>query len=335
MRTLAIAALFIVILSAVYIATDPLKTLRWYPEYNADREQINAGVVTLANYDHYAPEERYDALILGNSLSQYCYIDDWRGILGAGSFRAAYHLSSSSQSIFTTNRFLEHAITRGDTLRQILVAFDPYALSDSTAWISEYYDTDPPGLHSGVMKGLLHIYHGSHAMTAGVLKGAAIRALTGRFADDERDYPRWRQNVNYDPRRNEIYWTETEAWLDTADYNSVAQADGRLNHILRRRYHTDKNLLDDNHADVLAEVYRLRDLLDASGAEWRVVIMPNMVGTRLTAHDDSVLHSVFGAGYSNMDTAANAERSDPRAFLDPGHPRPAVMRKIMREAYRN
>lgn len=335
LRTLVFAAAFAAILAAAYLLTDPLKTLRWYPEYYADREQVNAGVVTLANFDHYAPEERFDALILGNSLSQYCYIADWREAIGGEPFRSAYHLASSSQTVPTTRRFLRHALERGDTVRQILIAFDVYALSDSTAGLHEYYDTDPPALFRGPMRLAAHAFHGAHAMSRGVLAGWAARALTGRFPDQGHNYPRWLQNVDYDPRHNEIYWTETEAWLDTASFQAVAGGqDGRLARASGRRNHPAQEMLSVENARVVADLNAIRALLDASGADWRLVILPNSDGALVAAADDSTLRAIFGAGYVNMDTAAEAERRDPRNFLDLGHPRPRVMRKILRQAYR-
>ncbi|MCM1336339.1 MAG: hypothetical protein NC187_04790 [Candidatus Amulumruptor caecigallinarius] len=333
LRTAALTAGVIALLAVAYVATDPLKTLYWYPQYNADREEINAGVVTLANYDHYAPEERFDALIIGSSLSQYCYIADWREMLGADAFRSAYHLSSSSQTVFTANRFLAHALQRGDTLRHILVAFDVYALSDSTALFHEYYDTDPPGLHTGLRRVAIHMFHGSYAMTKGALTGWAARALTGRFPEQETGYPRSFEPVDYDPRHNEIYWTKTEAWLDTVDYATLARVGVREERARRRRLHTEHDMLGPDNGHVVAELHQLRRLLDLSGAQWKVVIMPNMTGTMLTQSDDSVLRQALGSGYCRMDTAVTELLRNPRNLLDGAHPRPAVMREILRRVY--
>ncbi len=322
---------FAAILALFYIVADPLKTLRWYPRYNTDREQINAGVVTLANFDHYNATERYNFFIIGNSLSQYCHIEDWRLFIGDNA--RPYHLSSSSQSVFTTRRFLQHAADKADTVRHVLIAVDIYSLSDSTAGLADYYDTDPPGLFPPLMKLPAHVFYATHALNRSVLFGWAVRMVTGHFPKQENAYPRWRQDVAYNAHLNEISWPETEAWLDTATYAEVARFEQRGERLAAYRYHVESDMLGPGKENVENELRQIRAILDSTGADWRFVILPSSTGAVVSAHDDSVLRQIYGQRYHDMSTAASSARSNPRNFLDPGHPRPAIFREIMRQVY--
>lgn len=327
-RTAAYALGFLAAVTVFYIWADPLKTLRSYPEYYADREQVNAGVVTLANFDRHNASERYDSFIIGNSLSQYCYVDDWLPLLPPGA--RPYHLSSSSQTVFTTRRFLEYAVERTDTVRDVLIALDVYALSDTTAGFHEYYDTDPPALFPPLLRLPAHVFHATHALNGSVLFGWAVRELTGRFPAQPHGYPRGLRDVEYDPVRNEIYWRQTERWLDTAPADSVAMLDRRGSFFPRRRYHVWNEGISPR---VERELRELRTTLDHSGADWRFVLVPCTSYAVPSVRDDSLMREIFGPRYYNASTALTAERDDQRSYLDAGHPRPRIFREIMRMAY--
>lgn len=328
LRAGAYALGFLAAVAVFYIWADPLKTLRSYPEYYADREQVNAGVVTLANFERHNARERYDSFIIGNSLSQYCYVADWLPLLPPGA--RPYHLSSSSQTVFTTRRFLEYAASRADTVRNVLIAFDVYALSDTTAGFHEYYDTDPPELFPPLLRLPAHLFHASHALNGGVLFGWAVRELTGRFPAQPHGYPRGLRDVEYGPVRNEIYWRDTEAWLDSAGADSVALLDGRGRLFPHRRYHVWSEGISPR---VERELHALRASLDRTGADWRLVIVPCSSYAVPSARDDSIMRAVFGSRYYDASTALTDSRADMRSYLDAGHPRPRIFREIMRLAY--
>ena len=324
LKTLTYLGALAVILTAVYLWLDPLRTLRYYPRASDEGRDLNYGLGSVHRFEHFNPQRHFDSFIVGSSYSMDWRVADVSRVLGDG--RGSWtHLLSGSQNPEAAVRFVDYLIARADSVRHIVFVYDAMTFDDSGDDGNSQFFVSPPALYSGPRKLWQYARLAAYSLHRDMIFGELSHRLWGRFPRQPSLFPHSQWKMHANDTINELYRIGQEKWRDTATYEELVAAEpDRPDNLCYSPY------VPRPDSEMESRLRRIAATLATRGIEYEFVIVPDAYGFTVHAPVDSLMREIFGEHYYNMSAEAGHLMTDRRNYYDRGHPRDTVSRYVMR-----
>lgn len=326
LKTLAFALPPLACLAALYVCGDPFKVLRSPADFFADGLSVNKGVVTANTFERNNPSHHYDSFIVGSSIACYYRLDDWCRLLPPGA--KPFHFDTSNQSVATMRRCIDFLAQNADSLGNVLIVLDPFILRLPEEQTSMVY-LDPPQIRSEwYYPAHFHYKMMRHFMNAKYLLSYVPWLFTGdrhNYTDTPIFEP---QPIVWGSNRNE---EKIPAWDDSIASTPGQFYAGRAIMVSDADFHTAAKPLV--IPAVEAHFRAIAAALAERGANYRLVMGPNLRHEVLCAEDDSLMREIFGKRFHNLGRDFLNETADRTNFYDNTHYRHTLSRRIMEKVY--
>lgn len=325
LKVLAFAALPLLPPLLLYCVGDPFKVLRGRDDYFADGLSVNKGVVTLAAFERGYGRHRYNAFIIGSSLSCYYAVEDWLEHLPAGA--RGFHFDTSQQSIRTMRRLVDYLEHSGADVEHALLVLDPFIFRIDPRHDAMVY-LDPPQIREAWYAPVFHTRMFANFLNMKYMTSYVPWALTGRKKHYSEVLIFEPQPIVWNARTNEESIPQWDSLISSnpADFYAMHKIDPLPAHYSDRGPLITPDIEEDLR--VVAATFR------RLGTDYKVVVGPNRRLEVLGPVDEALMQEIFGNKFVNLGRCFSNELRDERNFYDNTHYRRPLARKIMERVYR-
>ncbi len=312
----------------MYVVFDPMKVLRWHDDMISDGFVPNKGALTAVQFEHNLKTVPYNSFILGSSLAINFLVDDWARYLPPDA--VGYHFDSSGMDLDQLEKSLEFISCRA-RLDNVLIVWD---IEDWSWDIDEHmaesvhfpFLTAPQLLDNPVSKLCNHWCFFSEWYSRGYLNGWICHRFINHRPKGLTTYPKY--EFDYDPIKNEETSPAKDDSLKMLS-DSFLLAHPGLDRLPYPGLHC-AGLISSDARECLR---RIAGLLDASGADWRFVLVPTRKNLLPAPADDEFLRRTFGDRYVLTQPALAYLTVNPWNYFDHYHFRPEMARTVMEYVY--
>lgn len=323
LRILVFALPFAAVTGA-YVVLDPFKVLYTYERFVSHNPvSINVDYLSTESYLRHRDERHWDAFLFGSSRTLAFRAEDWMPYLDDAN---PLRFNASRESLYGVVRKLELIDAMGDPIRYALVLVDADLLSQVEDSSGHLYVKHPR------LSGRPWLDFELLFLRAWFQDFFFVRYLDHRLTGATRPYMRRVINTNrmeIGPAHNDLRLVDQEAWLARDPDAYYAHYRPRFERA-RHHPHPDGPVIGERQRALLL---RMREIFEAHGTRYRIVVSPNFAWPPLAEEDLGVLRRIFGADRVHDFSDRSAITEDPRNYYEQVHFRPHVGRRILAEIY--
>ena len=308
------------VLIGLYVALDPMLTLRWHPDMMPDRFLPNKGNVTVKQFEHYNPEKHYDSFIIGASISINHWLEDWKVYLPEDA--VPYHFDLSMMTLEGMADAVEYLAENSDARHMLIVMASDTPLWENSDRLAFYIPGEMARGWKGKMQSLYVPFMATYnwdilgEMAIHRFCGLNGKMIKGLYADDI-DY--------YDPVGNEErdMWLEDSLAIQAAKFNP---ADGVASEIL-----VQSSAIGDAEKVFLR---RIHSAITGHDIDAIILVAPKLSNVAMCTEDSLFMAELFGDRFIDLSREMNHLTANPNLWYDGIHYRPPVARELMDAAYK-
>lgn len=327
LKSLLVIGIPVLLWVGVYLWLDPFKVLRHYDNYSDPTRfepTLNKGAVSISNFQKHYPACRYNAFVLGSSVSVPYRINEWKKYLPEDA--RGFHFDSSGESPRSLYLKLKYLQSQNVDLKYALIVVPPqwFAFKDrNEPPFINHPDIDPDisiwDYHWLFFKGFLNreffrAYVAS-AFTGKNLRVGKVTAVeTQPFVihntTNEEVNSIWDDSIRIHPTE---FYSQRKAFFDIK----------RVPHLLPQFSDSESERYVDGIAQILTE----------EKTDYYVVIGPTLDKSQMNSIDKAILQKAFGTHLKDYTTTMNWVSDIDTCYYDPIHYRYPVASLILDSIY--
>lgn len=321
----------IILVIVVYVILDPFKVVRIYSNYKPEgfplSVPLNQNRVSAGTFRYYNDSVQYNSFIFGSSRSMFYEIQYWKPYLKESA--RCFHFDASAETldgVLHKVEFLERENVKPDN---VLFIFDADLIRPANLISEHLYMEDP--IVVGNERWLP--FQSAHFMA--FLDRKFMRAfldytITGKVKSymtelnvlDDKPFA-------YDPVTNEMRYEHYEQLDNEGKYYTAA----RMAKFSMRRdsiQHIGKPVIDSKAEQKLK---RIAEIVQAAGAQVRVVISPLYNQIKFSPRDLAILNNLFGEDVVYDFSGINSLTKSYTSYYEQSHYRPKLAKAVLDSLY--
>ena len=310
------------IIIGYYVISDPFMTIRLYDDYwpQYGRQCHNDVVRAVRLMDKYDDSLHYNSFIIGNSRSDFYYVDDWKQYLREDA--SCFHFNQSADDLYGTLQRIRYLYNRFHRIDNLLIIVDADYLRDMSK-------------HTG------HLYRIPAVVTGNPLDEIVFRIEEMRAfynLDFQKSWIRGEVpnsnngTTSYNPYLNEVYKDAAEKHITTMsiqEYNETLSSELRLYQRSRLDSVAPRAIFERQEA-ALKEI---AEYVKKGDTEVKIIVSPLYDQIKINPEDIKILKTIYGESNVWDFSGINKYTDNVKNYYENSHYRPMLCRELLRVIY--